>query len=103
VAKAIVLYNQPENAQAFDTHFVNIHTPIIKRFPGLRALNVSRGAINAPDGQSAYRLIVELEFDTPEVMRNAILASPEGQAAAKDLQNFAQAGVSLLMYDTITV
>jgi hypothetical protein len=40
-----------------------------------------------------------LEFKSVEAIQVA-LASPEGKAAAGDLGNFAQAGVTLLTFDT---
>jgi uncharacterized protein (TIGR02118 family) len=53
-------------------------------------------------GSLSPHLIAELEFDSMEAIQ-AAMASPEGQAAAADLANFAQAGVTLLVYDTRTV
>jgi uncharacterized protein (TIGR02118 family) len=52
-----------------------------------------------PQGQSPYHLVALLEFDSLDAIKSA-LASPEGQATAADLANFAQAGVDLLMFDT---
>jgi uncharacterized protein (TIGR02118 family) len=46
----------------------------------------------------APHLIAILNFDSMADL-NAALASPEGQAAAADLSNFASAGAILLIYD----
>ena len=40
-----------------------------------------------------------LSFDSVEAIQNA-LTSPEGQATAADLANFADTGVELLIFDT---
>jgi uncharacterized protein (TIGR02118 family) len=50
-------------------------------------------------GSLSPYLIAELEFDSMEALQ-AGMASPEGQAAAGDVANFAQAGVTVLVYDT---
>jgi uncharacterized protein (TIGR02118 family) len=47
-------------------------------------------------------LIATLTFDSPADI-HAALASPEGQATAADLGNFATGGVSLCIADTKAV
>ena len=46
----------------------------------------------------APHLVAILNFDSLADL-NAALASPEGQAAAADLSNFASAGATLLIHD----
>ena len=46
----------------------------------------------------APHLIAILNFDSLADL-NTALASPEGQAAAADLSNFASSGATLLIYD----
>jgi uncharacterized protein (TIGR02118 family) len=59
---------------------------------------VSTDAVATPQGDSAYHLVAILGFDSMAALQQA-LGSPEGQAAAGDLANFAQAGVELLVFD----
>jgi len=47
-------------------------------------------------------LIAELSFDSMADLQSA-LSSAEGQAAAGDLSNFAQAGVALMVFETKSV
>ncbi|MEP7084837.1 MAG: EthD family reductase, partial [Betaproteobacteria bacterium] len=49
-----------------------------------------------------FHLIALLEFDSMSAIQQA-LGSPEGAATAKDLGNFAQAGVDLLVFDTKSI
>jgi uncharacterized protein (TIGR02118 family) len=99
-AKVLVMYNHPTDPAAFDTYYAETHTPIAKRMPGLRSLLLSTGTIMMPDGSaSPYHQIAELIFDSMADLQ-AALASPEGSATAKDLRNFAGAGVSLTIYET---
>ena len=99
MARLMVLYNQPADAAAFDQHYFETHVPIAKKIPGLVSYIVSSGRPTTVTGSLSPHLIAELEFDTMEALQAAI-ASPEGQSAAADLLNFAQAGVTLLVFDT---
>jgi uncharacterized protein (TIGR02118 family) len=102
MARFLVLYNQPADPAAFDRYYFETHVPIAKKIAGLRSFTVSSGKPTMVTGSVSPHLIAELEFDSMGALEAAI-ASPEGQAAAADLANFAQAGVTLLVYDTRVV
>ncbi len=70
-----------------------------KTLPGLRSYEVTRGPITAIGGPAPYHLIVALSFDSRAAI-DAALASPQGQATAGDLSNFATGGVDVLITDT---
>jgi uncharacterized protein (TIGR02118 family) len=53
--------------------------------------------VQALAGSAPY-LVAILNFDSMADL-SAALASPEGQAAAADLPNFASGGATLLIYD----
>lgn len=99
MARLVVLYKKPEDPSAFDKHYFKIHVPIAKRIPGLQKYEVSQGAIASSGGPSDYHLIASLQFDSMAAIEKA-LASAEGQAAAADLQNFAGAGVEMLLFES---
>lgn len=99
MAKLVAMYKKPADAAAFDAHYFSTHVPCAKKLPGLRRYEVSTGPVAAPSGESPYHLIAILEFDSLAAIQ-AGLGSPEGQATAGDLANFAQAGVELLMFDS---
>ena len=102
MAQLVVMYKTPEDAAAFDKHYAEKHIPIAKMIPGLRQYEVSQGPIVTPAGPSDYHLAAVLRFDSLAAIRSAF-ASPEGQAAAADAQNFATGGVDIFMFDTKTV
>jgi uncharacterized protein (TIGR02118 family) len=53
--------------------------------------------LSAPDGSKAgYYRMAEFWFSNPEAMQ-ATMGSPEGQATAADLANFATGGATLLV------
>ena len=99
MAKLIALYKTPADVKAFDRHYFDKHVPIAKKVPGLRRYEVSTGTVAGPQGESAYHLVAILHFDSMAAIQ-AGLGSPEGQAAAGDLANFAQAGVELIFFDS---
>jgi uncharacterized protein (TIGR02118 family) len=99
MAKVLVLYKTPTDAAAFDKHYTTIHIPLAKQIPGLKRYDVSTGPVRAPTGPSGVHLAAELNFDSFDALA-AGMASPQGQAAAADLPNFATGGVDLYLYDS---
>src|SRR5690606_28526091 len=99
MAKLVVLYKKATDAAAFDSHYVSTHIPLAKKIPGVQKYEVSTGAVGSPQGESPYQLVAVLSFESMAALK-AGLSAPEGQAAARDLGNFAQAGVELLLFDT---
>lgn len=99
MAQLLALYHQPADPAAFDRYYFGTHVPIAKKVPGLRSYIVNSGPVNVIAGIPAAYLIAELSFDAMADLQSA-LASPEGQAAAADLSNFAQAGVTLIVFET---
>ena len=102
MAVLIALYGTPDDAVAFDQYYFQTHVPIAKRVPGLRSYQVTRGPVLSPNAPSKWYLIAMLTFDSMQAIQSAI-ASPEGQATAADLANFATGGVELLFGDTATL
>jgi uncharacterized protein (TIGR02118 family) len=98
MAQALVLYNTPADPAAFDRYYHQTHISIAQKIPGLRSYLISDGTVRALSGNAPY-LVAVLSFDSMADL-NAALASPEGQAAAADLPNFASGGATLLIYDS---
>ncbi len=96
-AKVLVLYKQPANREAFDKYYFETHAPIARKLPHLRSMKFNASPAMAIAGIAPH-LIAELEFDTMADLQ-AAMASPEGQATAADLQNFAQ-DPTVLIYET---
>lgn len=99
MAKLVVLYKTPSNPAAFDSYYFSNHVPLAKKLAGLKRYEVSTGPVTTPQGASPYHLAAVLSFDSADALRQA-LNSPEGQAAAGDLANFAQAGAELLIFES---
>jgi uncharacterized protein (TIGR02118 family) len=102
MAKLYAIYQQPADAKAFDTYYYNTHVPLAKKIPGLRSYEVTRGDVMGMAGKHGVYLIATLGFDSMAAI-GAAMASPEGQATAADLANFASAGVDVMMGETALI
>ena len=97
MARLVVMYRTPKDAVAFDKYYFGTHVPIAKKIPGLRKYEVSQGPVATPAGLSGFHLIATLHFDDMAAVQRAF-ASPEGQAAAADVQTFATGGVDMFFF-----
>jgi len=95
MVKLIALYKKPSDIQAFEEHYKNNHTPLVKKMPGLKKLEVSK-ITSAIGGESKFHLLAEMYFENEDAL-NAAMASPEGKAAGKDLMDFAGDVVQMMV------
>ena len=95
--RLIALYSQPDDTDAFDAHYRDVHTPIVRRYPQIRAIRLTKAA-GVGGRLATYYLIAEMTFDSRADLDEA-LASDAGQQSARDLRNFAAAGVTLFVAD----
>ena len=95
MVRLIALFNRPEDPQAFDAHYRDVHTPIVRRYPGLREIRLSRTSSPGPMPMPFY-LMAEMHFDDRASL-DAALASDAGRESARDLRNFAGAGVQIFV------
>jgi uncharacterized protein (TIGR02118 family) len=89
--KLTVQYCDPADPGVFDNHYREVHVPLAAAIPGLRRYTLSK-----PHGLgvTAPYLIAELWFDDAAAL-DAGLRSPEGAAAAADVQNFSVGHVAM--------
>jgi uncharacterized protein (TIGR02118 family) len=94
--KLTVLYGQPKEPAAFERYYLDTHTPIALKVKGLRRFEIAKVSDTADGTPSPYYRTADLYFDDVAAMQ-AALGSPEGQAAAADIANFATGGVTMLI------
>jgi uncharacterized protein (TIGR02118 family) len=93
--RLLVLYGHPEDPAAFDKYYHEIHVPLAKRMQGLKKWTIGKVA-GTPDGSPPpYYFVADLYADSREQLE-AILETPEGQAAVEDVPKFASGGVTFL-------
>ena len=95
--RLIALYSQPDDSDAFDAHYRDVHSPIVRRYPRIRGIRLTK-ADGVGGRMPAYYLLAEMSFDSRADLDEA-LASDAGQQSARDLRNFAAAGVTLFVAD----
>ena len=100
MARMVVIYRTPENVEAFDRHYFDIHVPLAKKLPGLRKYEVSDGLIATPTETADVHRIGTLYFDDLAAIEKAF-ASAEGRAAGADRRLFApdDSGVQMFLFD----
>jgi len=87
VVKLVAMYRKPADVSAFEAHYKEIHTPLARKMPGLKKMEVAHFT-GSPGGEPKFYMMAELYFDNKESMMSA-MGSPEGKAAAKDVMSFA--------------
>ena len=95
--KLMVLYPEPANREAFIDYYTKNHLPLAARLPGLLGWRYSLEVSDGPGASAPYFAVFEAEFPHAEAFRNA-MASPEGQAVADDVPNYATGGAVVLDY-----
>lgn len=87
MVRFMALYEMPEDPQAFDKHYKEIHIPLARQLPGLVGYTVSRNIAPVRGGKQYY-LIAELDWDSMEAMQ-AAFSSEIGRQTAADVPKFA--------------
>ncbi len=87
MVKLIALYKKPADPEEFDKHYDAVHIPLVKKYPGLRKIEVTR-VTGAPIGDTKFYAMAEMYFDSREALDSA-LTSQEGKAVARDIMSFA--------------
>src|SRR4051812_50124500 len=90
-----ILYGTPEDPEAFDRYYREVHLPIASRMQGLAGWNLHWASEQTGDVAPPIHLVVDLLADDKASM-DAILASDAGRAASADVPNFATGGGTLL-------
>jgi uncharacterized protein (TIGR02118 family) len=93
--RLIALYNVPEDPDAFDAHYRDVHAGIIARYPNIRDVRLTKPA-GVGGREAPYHLMAEMAFDSAADLDAALMSEP-GAESARDLRNFAGAGVTLFI------
>ena len=83
MVKFVALYRRPPDVAAFEKRYTQDHLPLVRQFPDLQRLEVSR--ITWPREDAPYYLIAELWYADRDT-RRASLRSEISQRAAAVLQ-----------------
>lgn len=96
--RLLVLSPPPSDPQAFREYYEANHLALVARLPGLRSYRWGFD-VTALGADSPYFCAFEADFDDDDAALDAALGSPEGEATAADVPNYATGGALLLRYD----
>ncbi|MEI8135419.1 MAG: EthD family reductase [bacterium] len=93
-------FKTPENIEAFEEHYSNVHSPLMQKVPGLRKMEVTRFTkmltpATSLIGEQPY-MQCTMFFDDKDGFK-AAMASDENKAAGADLMSFAGSLVSMVI------
>jgi uncharacterized protein (TIGR02118 family) len=94
-ARLVALYRTPPDPSAFLDHYRTVHTPLARALPGLTDMTVSR-VTGRVAGEEGWFLLAVMGFPNRQTLDQA-LSSPAGRAAYRDLRQFADGLVTLLV------
>jgi uncharacterized protein (TIGR02118 family) len=89
--KLTVVYAKPDDADAFDKHYQDVHMPLVGRWPGVQRTEVAKVSGGPGGSASPYHLVTEIYFADGDAL-NAALGSPAGAEAGKDFMAIAAKG-----------
>lgn len=98
--KLTVVYGTPDDPDAFDKHYADVHMPIIERWPNVQRTEVARVTGGPMGSASPYHQITEIYF-ADEAALNEALASEAGAESGKDFMAIAPPG-SFMTVSTVT-
>jgi len=94
MVKMVALFTRPDDVEAFEKHYREVHTPLVKKMPGLKRLEVTRFT-GAPLSEPRYYLMAEMYFEDVDAM-HASARSPEGMACGMDAYQLSNKTVHLM-------
>jgi len=80
MVKFVALYRTPPDVEAFEKRYTEEHLPLVRQFPDLQRLEVSR--ITWPREDAPYYLMAELWYADRDTMRASLRSDISKQAAA---------------------
>ena len=86
-AKITITFGPPSDPDAFERHYREVHAPLVKQLPGLRAYEFGRVLTNFDGSAPEAFWVVSLTFDDADAM-HASFASEAGQRTTADMPNF---------------
>lgn len=81
--KITALYTPPQDAEAFEQHYVSVHKPLVDTLPGLIRQELSLVSGQLDGKPAAYHRITDLYFADSAAV-TAAFSSEIGMAAGKD-------------------
>jgi uncharacterized protein (TIGR02118 family) len=100
MAMMLVVYRTPQDPEAFDQHYFNVHVPLAKQLPGIIRYQTSKGTVLPLAGADETYRVGLLHFVSLSAIKEAF-ASDIGKACAADRRKFApnDEDVQMFLFD----
>jgi uncharacterized protein (TIGR02118 family) len=85
--KINVNFGPPADPDEFERYYVDVHAPLVRTIPGLRAYDYGRALTNFDGSRPEVFWVATLVFDDVEAM-HAAFATTEGQRVTADMPNY---------------
>lgn len=97
MVRYLVFFNQPDDPEAFDKYYREVHMPLVKALPHLRRYSLARSIM--PLRGDPMHLVAMMEYDDMATLKESF-ASPAGEATSRDVPNLAPVGkVHSMIYE----
>lgn len=87
--KLTVFYTEPTNPEGFESHYEQRHMPLLRAWPQIRAIRVSRFSNDTHGHPPPVYLMVEILFEDEEGLERALRSEP-GVTLVRDLSEMSQ-------------
>ena len=91
--KLVAIYKIPNDKDAFEKHYQEVHTPLTMKVPKMKEFRLNR-VFGSPTGTSDLHLIAEMCFATKDDFKEA-MKTTEARDSGMDLMKFAKEIVSV--------
>lgn len=91
--KLIAIYKIPNDKDAFEKHYQEVHAPLTMKVPLMKEFRLNK-VFGGPMGASDLHVIAEMCFANKDDFKTA-MKTPEAAASGKDLMSFAKEIVSV--------
>ena len=98
--RLLVFYPWPDDPDAFRRYFLEVHMPLAAKIPGA----LRRGYSFEPSVRGDFDCFCVFEADyASEAEMTAALATPEAQAAGRDIANYSPQPPRTLVYELAVI
>ena len=75
----VVLYRRPDDPEAFERYYRDVHLPLVRKFPGLRRITLSNVKADADAGADVF-LISTMYWDDRASLEQALRSQARKEA-----------------------
>ncbi len=98
--KVNVQYGKPSDPKRFEDYFLNTHSGVAKKLPGLKSFEYGKALSNLDGSTTDVFRIATLTFDSMDTVQ-AALTSAEHHATTSDMASYASGGATIVVSEAV--